>query len=45
MIQGILLEEGIRSVLQRMRGFDVPDFLAVGHHGPAVGSPSRRYAA
>ena len=28
MIQGILLEEGIPSVLQRMRGFDVPDFLA-----------------
>jgi predicted esterase len=30
MIQGILLEEGIPSVLQRMRGFDVPDFLAAG---------------
>ncbi len=30
MIQGILLEEGIPSILQRMRGFDVPDFLAAG---------------
>lgn len=30
MIQGILLEEGIPSVLRRSRGFDVPDFLAAG---------------
>jgi Putative prokaryotic signal transducing protein len=30
MIQGMLLEEGIPSVQRRMRGFDVPDFLAAG---------------
>ena len=29
-IQGLLLEEGIPSMLQRARGFDVPDFLAAG---------------
>lgn len=29
-IQGLLLEEGIPSVLRRSRGFDVPDFLAAG---------------
>jgi hypothetical protein len=30
LIQGLLLEEGIPSVLQRARGFDVPDYLAAG---------------
>jgi hypothetical protein len=30
LIQGILLEEGIPSILRRSRGFDVPDFLAAG---------------
>ena len=30
LIQGMLLEEGIPSVQRRMRGFDVPDFLAAG---------------
>lgn len=30
MIQGMLLEQGIPSVLRRSRGFDVPDFLAAG---------------
>jgi hypothetical protein len=30
LIQGILLEQGIPSVLRRTRGFDVPDFLAAG---------------
>jgi hypothetical protein len=30
MIQGLLLEEGIPSVLRRARGFDVPDYLAAG---------------
>jgi hypothetical protein len=30
LIQGMLLEEGIPSILQRSRGFDVPDFLAAG---------------
>jgi hypothetical protein len=30
MIQNLLLEEGIPSVLRRSAGFDVPDFLAAG---------------
>lgn len=30
LLQGILLEEGIPSVLRRSGGFDVPDFLAAG---------------
>jgi hypothetical protein len=29
-IQGLLLEEGIPSMLRRSMGFDVPDFLAAG---------------
>jgi len=29
-IEGMLLEEGIPSLLRRSRGFDVPDFLAAG---------------
>ena len=30
LVQGMLLEEGIPSMLRRSRGFDVPDFLAAG---------------
>jgi len=30
MIQGLLLEEGIPSILRRSAGFDVPDYLAAG---------------
>jgi hypothetical protein len=30
LIQGILLDQGIPSMLRRTRGFDVPDFLAAG---------------
>jgi hypothetical protein len=30
LIQNILLEEGIPSILRRTAGFDVPDFLAAG---------------
>jgi hypothetical protein len=30
MLQGMLLEEGIPSMLKRTRGFDVPDYLAGG---------------
>lgn len=29
-IQGLLLEEGVPSMLRRSMGFDVPDFLASG---------------
>lgn len=30
LIQGLLLEEGVPSILRRSPGFDVPDFLAAG---------------
>jgi hypothetical protein len=30
LIQGMLLEEGVPSILRRTAGFDVPDFLAAG---------------
>ncbi len=30
LIAGLLLEEGVPSVVKRARGFDVPDFLAAG---------------
>lgn len=30
LLQGLLLEEGVPSVVRRTRGFDVPDFLAAG---------------
>jgi hypothetical protein len=30
MIAGLLLEEGVPSILRRTAGFDVPDFLAAG---------------
>src|SRR5437899_956173 len=30
LIQGLLLEEGVPSMLRRARGFDVPDMLAAG---------------
>ena len=30
LLQGLLLEEGIPSMLRRSGGFDVPDFLAAG---------------
>jgi hypothetical protein len=32
MIQGLLLEGGIPSVLKRSRGFDAPEFMAAGPH-------------
>ena len=32
MIQGLLSEHGIPSMLKRAAGFDVPDFLAAGPH-------------
>lgn len=42
-IQGLLLEEGIPSMLRRARGFDVPDFLAAGPREVLV--PSSALAA
>ncbi len=44
-IQGLLLEEGVPSLLQRTRGFDVPDMLAAGPRDvmvPASGAPTAR---
>jgi hypothetical protein len=43
LIQGILLEQGIPSILRRTRGFDVPDFLAAGPRDVLV--PESGYAA
>ena len=43
-IQGLLLEEGVPSMLRRTRGFDVPDFLAAGPRDvmvPASGAERR----
>jgi len=44
-IQGLLLEEGVPSLLRRSRGFDVPDFLAAGPRDvlvPASGAVAAR---
>jgi len=38
MIQGLLLEGGIPSVLKRTRGFDAPEFAASGPHDVMVDS-------
>jgi hypothetical protein len=38
MIQGLLREGGIPSVLKRSRGFDAPEFLAAGPHDVMVDS-------
>ena len=45
MIQGLLLEEGVPSMLRRTRGFDVPDMMAAGPRDvmvPASGAPTAR---
>jgi hypothetical protein len=44
-IQGMLLEEGVPSILRRSAGFDVPDFLAAGPRDvlvPASGADAAR---
>jgi hypothetical protein len=44
-IQGLLLEEGVPSLLRRSAGFDVPDFLAAGPRDvlvPAAGAATAR---
>ena len=44
-IQGLLLEEGVPSMLRRSAGFDVPDFLAAGPRDvlvPASGAETAR---
>jgi hypothetical protein len=45
LIQGLLLEEGVPSMLRRSAGFDVPDFLAAGPRDvlvPEAGAPTAR---
>jgi pimeloyl-ACP methyl ester carboxylesterase len=45
LIQGLLLEEGVPSMLRRSRGFDVPDMLAAGPRDvlvPAAGVATAR---
>jgi hypothetical protein len=39
-IQALLKEEGIRSLLRRTAGFDVPDFLAAGPRDVLVSAAS-----
>ena len=44
-IQGLLLEEGVPSLLRRSAGFDVPDYLAAGPRDvlvPASGAATAR---
>lgn len=44
-VQGLLLEEGVPSLLRRSAGFDVPDFLAAGPRDvmvPAAGVATAR---
>jgi Putative prokaryotic signal transducing protein len=43
-IQGLLLEEGIPSMLRRTAGFDVPDFLAAGPRDVMVPETARSAA-
>jgi hypothetical protein len=45
LMQGLLLEEGIPSLVRRSGGFDVPDFLAAGPRDilvPAAGAEAAR---
>lgn len=44
MIQNLLLEEGIPSLAQRTRGFDVPDFLAAGPRNVLVAASGEQVA-
>lgn len=43
-IQGLLLEEGVPSMLRRTAGFDVPDFLAAGPRDVMVPEAAREAA-
>lgn len=44
MIQGLLLEGDIPSVLKRSRGFDAPEFMAAGPHDVMVDSDAAQKA-
>lgn len=45
LIAGLLLEEGVPSVIRRARGFDVPDFLAAGPREVLVAEGGRAVAS
>jgi hypothetical protein len=40
LLQGLLMDSGIPSVLKRSGGFDNPDFLAAGPHDVLVNAPA-----
>jgi hypothetical protein len=44
LVQGLLLEEGVRSSLRRAPGFDVPDFLAAGPRDVLVAASDAQVA-
>lgn len=44
LIQGILLEEGIPSLERRMRGFEIPDFMAGGPRDVLVPAAGAEFA-
>jgi Putative prokaryotic signal transducing protein len=44
LLQGLLAESGIPSVLKRSRGFDAPEFLAAGPHDVFVDSAMAKRA-
>jgi len=44
MMQGLLQDDGIPSILKRTRGFDNPDFLAAGPHDVMVNSDHAKKA-
>ena len=43
-VQGLLLAEGVPSVLRRAPGFDVPDFLAAGPRDVLVSASAEQVA-
>jgi hypothetical protein len=43
-LQGLLLQEGIPSLLRRSRGFDVPDFLTAGSRDVLVAASAAQIA-
>jgi putative signal transducing protein len=44
MVQGLLAEHGIPSMLRRAAGWDVPDFLAAGPHEVLVAEELAEHA-
>ena len=44
MLQGLLRQEGIESMVRRNAGFDVPDFIAAGARDVLVAAPDAQRA-